>query len=102
VSYVWTFRDEARDPAQITPGAIVIAGDEETAAVCQVIDLAPAGDGIIVHLKPHLSASVTRWPTRSGPGSVPLTQVRRDIPVCWSPDYDNSKKCVARSVPRGD
>jgi hypothetical protein len=27
-------------------------GDEETAAVCQVIDLAPAGDGTIVHLKP--------------------------------------------------
>jgi hypothetical protein len=50
--YVWTFLDEARDPSQITPGAIVIAGDEETAAVCQVIDFAPAGDGVIVHLKP--------------------------------------------------
>jgi hypothetical protein len=50
--YVWTFLDEARDPAQIRPGAIIIAGDEETAAVCQVIDLAPAGDGTIVHLKP--------------------------------------------------
>ena len=50
--YIWTFLDEARDPACVTPGAIVIAGDEETAAVCQVIDLAPAGDGAIVHLKP--------------------------------------------------
>jgi hypothetical protein len=49
--YVWTFLDEARDPVQIRPGAIVIAGDEETAAVCQVIDLALAGDGTIVHLR---------------------------------------------------
>ena len=29
--YVWTFLDEARDPAQVTPGAIVIVGDEENA-----------------------------------------------------------------------
>jgi hypothetical protein len=50
--YVWTFPDEARDPARITPGAIVIAGDEETAAVCQVIDLVPGGNGTIVHLRP--------------------------------------------------
>jgi hypothetical protein len=50
--YVWTFLDEARDPSHISPGAIVIAGDEEAAAVCQVIDLVPAGDGTIVHLRP--------------------------------------------------
>ena len=49
--YVWTFLDEARDPAQIQPGAIVVAGDEATAAVCRVVDLVPAGDGTIVHLK---------------------------------------------------
>jgi hypothetical protein len=49
--YVWTFLDEARDPSQIKPGALVVAGDEETAAVCQVIDLAPAGHGTIVHLR---------------------------------------------------
>jgi hypothetical protein len=30
--YVWTFLDEARDPAQITPGALVVAGDEDAAA----------------------------------------------------------------------
>jgi hypothetical protein len=29
----------------------VLAGDEDTAAVCQVIDLVPAGDGTIVHLR---------------------------------------------------
>jgi hypothetical protein len=49
--YVWTFLDEARDPAQIHPGAIVVAGDEDTAAVCEVVDLVPAGDGTIVHLR---------------------------------------------------
>ena len=49
--YVWTFLDEARDAGQIKPGALVVAGDEDTAAVCEVIDLAPAGDGTIVHLR---------------------------------------------------
>jgi hypothetical protein len=50
--YIWTFLDEARDPGQIKPGSIVIAGDEDAAAVCQVIELVPAGDGTIVHLRP--------------------------------------------------
>ncbi len=49
--YVWTFLDEAREPDRITPGALVVAGDEDAAAICQVVDLAPAGDGTIVHLK---------------------------------------------------
>jgi len=49
--YVWTFLDEARNPGHIIPGALVVAGDEEAAAVCQVVDLAPAGDGTIVHLR---------------------------------------------------
>ena len=49
--YVWTFLDDARDPSQIKPGGLVVAGDEDAAAVCQVIDLTPAGDGTIVHLK---------------------------------------------------
>jgi hypothetical protein len=49
--YLWTFLDEARDPGQIRPGALVVAGDEEAAAVCQVVDLVPAGDGMIVHLR---------------------------------------------------
>ncbi len=59
--YVWTFLDEARDPGQIGPGAIVIAGDEDTAAICQVVDLVPAGDGTIVHLRPlPVSSRITR------------------------------------------
>ena len=42
---------KARDPGTIKPGAIVVAGDQDAAAVCEVIDLAPAGDGTIVHLR---------------------------------------------------
>jgi hypothetical protein len=49
--YVWTFLDEARDASQIGPRVLVVAGDEEAAAVCQVIDLVRAGDGTIVHLR---------------------------------------------------
>jgi hypothetical protein len=49
--YVWTFLDQAREPSQIKPGTLVVAGDEDAAAICQVIDLTPAGDGTIVHLK---------------------------------------------------
>jgi len=49
--YIWTFFDEARDPDQIKPGALVVAGDQDAAAVCQVVDLVPAGDGVIVHLR---------------------------------------------------
>jgi len=38
-------------PGQIKPGAIIVAGDQDAAAVCEVIDLPPAGDGTIVHLR---------------------------------------------------
>ena len=49
--FVWTFLDEARDPSHIVPGALVVAGDEDAAAICQVVDLSRAGDGTIVHLR---------------------------------------------------
>lgn len=48
--YVWTFLDEARDPALINPGAVVVAGDEDTPAVAVVVDLVPHPNGTIVHL----------------------------------------------------
>jgi hypothetical protein len=37
--YVWTFLDEARQPAVITPGALVIAGDEDAPAVALLLIL---------------------------------------------------------------
>jgi hypothetical protein len=64
--YAWTFLDEARDPGQIKPGAIVTAGNQESPAVCQVVGLAPAGDGTIVHLRILPGWSTTTAPSRSG------------------------------------
>ena len=49
--FVWTFLDEAQAPNEIVPGALVVAGDEDAAAICQVVGLAEAGDGTIVHLR---------------------------------------------------
>jgi hypothetical protein len=49
--YTWTFPGQARDPAQTKPGALVAAGDHDTAAVCRAAGLAPAGEGTIVHLR---------------------------------------------------
>lgn len=48
--YVWAFLDEARDPSIIVPGALVIAGDEDSPAVAVVVDLVPHPNGTIVHL----------------------------------------------------
>lgn len=33
---VWTFLDEARNPAIVVPGAIVVAGDADAPAVAKV------------------------------------------------------------------
>jgi hypothetical protein len=48
--YVWTFLDEAGDPSLITPGALVVAGDEDAPAVAVVVDLVEHPNGTIVHL----------------------------------------------------
>ena len=39
--YVWTFLDQARDPGRITPGALVVAGDDDSAAVSRSSTLHP-------------------------------------------------------------
>jgi hypothetical protein len=50
--YIWTFLDEARDPARIKAGALLVAGNEDTAAMCEVVSLEAAADGdTIVHLR---------------------------------------------------
>jgi hypothetical protein len=48
--YVWTFLDEARNPALIMPGALVVAGDEDAPAVAVVVDLVAHPNGTLVHL----------------------------------------------------
>ena len=43
--HVWAFLHDARDPALIEPGAIVVAGDGDAPAVAEVVDIVdkPAG-----------------------------------------------------------
>ncbi len=48
---VWTYLDEAREPAVIQPREIVVAGTELTSAVCEVVDLVEQPTGTIVHLR---------------------------------------------------
>ena len=48
---VWTYLDEAREPAVIRPREIVVAGTELTSAVCEVVDLVEKPTGTIVHLR---------------------------------------------------
>jgi hypothetical protein len=47
---VWTFLDEARDPAVIVPGAIVVAGDADAPAVVEVVDIVAKSARDVVHL----------------------------------------------------
>jgi hypothetical protein len=49
--FVWTFLDEARDPALIEPGAIVVAGTPDAPAVAEVVDLVAKAVGTVVHLR---------------------------------------------------
>ncbi|HEX4978635.1 MAG TPA: hypothetical protein VFV35_01100 [Acidimicrobiales bacterium] len=49
--YVWAFLDEARDPALIEPGAIVVAGDTEAPAIAEVVDIVEKPAGPVVHLR---------------------------------------------------
>lgn len=49
--YVWAFLDDARDPALIEPGAIVMAGDTEAPAIAEVVDIVEKPAGPVVHLR---------------------------------------------------
>lgn len=49
--HVWTLLDEARDPALIAAGAIVISADEDDPVLARVVDLVPQGERTIVHLE---------------------------------------------------
>lgn len=49
--YIWTYLADARDPSLIRPGSAVIAGEPDTPAVCEVIDLMEEPSGTIVHLR---------------------------------------------------
>lgn len=49
--YIWVFLDEAREPENIIPGAVLTLREGEDLAMGQVIDLVPAADGTIVHIE---------------------------------------------------
>lgn len=49
--YIWAWLDEARDPDQVVPGAVLTLRDGEDLAMGQVIDLIPKADGTIVHIE---------------------------------------------------
>ena len=48
--FVWTFLDEARDPARITVGAIVVTGDDVDPVLARVVSLTEHPSGVKVHL----------------------------------------------------
>lgn len=49
--YIWVFLDEAREPENVVPGAVLTLREGEDLAMGQVIDLVPAADGTIVHIQ---------------------------------------------------
>ncbi len=48
--HVWVFLDEARDPAQVTPGAILISGDPVDPVLVRVVSVTERPGGVKVHL----------------------------------------------------
>ena len=49
--YVWVFLDEARDPARVIEGAIVISGDPVDPVLARVVSRTERAGGIKVHLE---------------------------------------------------
>jgi hypothetical protein len=47
----WSFLDEAADPTLIQPGAVIIAGDADAAAVAEVVELETIDTGTIVRFR---------------------------------------------------
>jgi hypothetical protein len=49
--YIWTLRDEARDPSLVVEGAILVAGDSEDPFLARVVDVLASGAVTKVHLE---------------------------------------------------
>jgi len=47
----WSFLDEAANPALITPGAVIVVGDDDAAAVAEVVELQTIDTGTIVRFR---------------------------------------------------
>lgn len=49
--YVWAFLSDSAEPARVSPGSIIVAGDSEEPFLARVIDVVDGPDGdSIVHL----------------------------------------------------
>ncbi|HYW85496.1 MAG TPA: hypothetical protein VFB30_19750 [Spirochaetia bacterium] len=65
---IWALLDEARDPSQIEIGALVVAGREYAAAMCEVtgIESAPTrGTLVILRVLPGLVEDYRRAASRA-------------------------------------
>ena len=49
--YIWVWLDEAREPQQIVPGAVLTLRDGVARAWALVLDLVAKADGTIVHIE---------------------------------------------------
>jgi hypothetical protein len=49
--YIWTLREEARDPALVTEGAILVAGNSEDPFLARVVNFKRSGAVTKVHLE---------------------------------------------------
>lgn len=47
----WSFLDEARDADLVTPGALIIVGDDDAATVAEVVELETISTGTIVRFR---------------------------------------------------
>jgi hypothetical protein len=50
--HVWTFLDEAEDPARVAVGTVIVAGDSDDPFLARVVDVVVGNSGReIVHLE---------------------------------------------------
>lgn len=47
----WSFLDEAPDPSIVRPGAVITAGDEDAAALVEVVDHVELGTGTMARFR---------------------------------------------------
>ncbi|MGH3497450.1 MAG: hypothetical protein ACRDP1_08300 [Nocardioidaceae bacterium] len=68
--YIWLFLDEAREPENVVPGAVLTLREGEDLAMGQVIDLVTKANGTIVHIEllpgalKDYQAAIERFTTR--------------------------------------
>ena len=90
--YVWAFLDEAHDPGVISPGAIVVAGDDDEPVFAQVIDIVGDGADRRVHLTSHLVPRASTCAPPLVPSSLGVHQLD------WSMSPGQPRRLVARSI----